>query len=111
MPSWTDEEGYDWYGKLECKRCLRRMTADHGEVPPHDCLGGRWASQSYTEVMHVPVPVPAGMTDDQWWAYLEAERRAAIPDALRAIAKTLFGTADDEARDRVRNMVDPEDWP
>lgn len=44
MPSWTDENGYDWFNKLECKRCLQRFDAVNGEVPEHDCLGGRFKS-------------------------------------------------------------------
>ncbi len=58
MPSWTDENGYDWFGKLECKRCLQRFDAVDGEVPVHDCLGGRFTSGTdETGTHHTPVYV------------------------------------------------------
>lgn len=41
MPNWTDDEGFSWFGKLQCKRCLRVFDADkEGEVPTHACTGG-----------------------------------------------------------------------
>jgi hypothetical protein len=58
MPSWTDEEGYNWFNKLECKRCLQRFDADkRGEVPVHDCIGGRFRSDSDAIEHHYPVRV------------------------------------------------------
>ena len=36
MPNWTDDEGRDWFDKIECKRCLQRFDAVDGEVPEHD---------------------------------------------------------------------------
>jgi hypothetical protein len=63
MPNWSDENGLDWFGKLECKRCLRVFTADkQGEVPAHQCLGGWFASASGDDVWHYPIRVdkPSG---------------------------------------------------
>ena len=41
MPNWTDEEGNNWFGKLECKRCLDTFDTDQqGEIPVHKCLDG-----------------------------------------------------------------------
>jgi hypothetical protein len=61
MPNWTDENGYDWFSKLECKRCLQRFeTDDQGEVPPHDCIGGRWRSVSGGGFWHVAVRCTEG---------------------------------------------------
>ena len=44
MPNWTDDEGRDWFDKIECKRCLQRFGTVDGEVPEHDCNGGRFKS-------------------------------------------------------------------
>lgn len=58
MPSWTDDEGYNWFNKLECKRCLQRFGVDkRGEVPVHDCIGGRYRSESDVGEYHYPVRV------------------------------------------------------
>jgi hypothetical protein len=58
MPSWIDEGGYNWYGKLECKRCLCRFDADEsGQIPEHDCIRGRYKSENQDEVYYVPVCV------------------------------------------------------
>jgi len=58
MPNWSDENGVDWFGKLECKRCLHTFSADkNGEVPAHLCLGGWFASASSDDVWHYPVRV------------------------------------------------------
>jgi DNA-binding CsgD family transcriptional regulator len=58
MPSWTDETGYSWFKKLECKRCLQRFDeSPEGEVPVHDCLGGLWTSESHDGEWHMPVPI------------------------------------------------------
>jgi hypothetical protein len=57
-PSWTDETGYDWFGKLECKRCLQRFDAVDGEVPVHECVGGElFKSASDGREHHFPVRV------------------------------------------------------
>jgi len=56
MPNWIDDEGYNWYGKLECKRCLGRFDTDKdGEVPTHRCLGGWYKSESYGGLWHQAV--------------------------------------------------------
>jgi len=56
MPNWTDENGYSWFNKLECKRCLDRFDTDErGEIPEHDCLDGRWKSESVFPEHHMPV--------------------------------------------------------
>jgi len=55
MPNWTDDEGYNWFGKLECKRCLVRFDHDkNGEIPAHDCIGGRYCSVSIGAEHHLP---------------------------------------------------------
>ena len=55
MPNWTDETGYDWFNKLECKRCLNRFEIDkRGEIPVHDCHGGRYDSVSTGGEWHLP---------------------------------------------------------
>lgn len=46
MPSWTDEGGNDWFGKLQCKRCLQKFDAVEGEVPIHRCHGGWFTSKT-----------------------------------------------------------------
>lgn len=39
MPNWTDDEGYNWFSKLECPRCLRRLDEDaRGEMSDHECI-------------------------------------------------------------------------
>lgn len=55
MPNWIDDEGYNWFGKLQCKRCSGRFDAVKGEIPVHDCIGGRYKSASYGSEYHVPV--------------------------------------------------------
>lgn len=56
MPNWTDDEGRNWFGKLECKRCLQIFEAGpDGEIPVHDCLGGRYRSESSGGEYHYPV--------------------------------------------------------
>lgn len=56
MPSWTDESGYNWFGKIECKRCSKRFVEENGEVPVHDCIGGRFTSFSANGDHHMPTP-------------------------------------------------------
>ena len=57
MPSWTDEGGFNWFGKLRCKRCFGVFEAEKGEVPPHECVGGVFESQSKFPETHDPTPV------------------------------------------------------
>ena len=55
MPNWIDDEGFNWFGILECKRCLSRFKTDkRGEVPAHDCLGERYDSVSDGSEHHFP---------------------------------------------------------
>jgi hypothetical protein len=50
-----DETGYDWFMMLECKRCLCRFDVDkNGEVPVHDCIGGRYTSETKNGEHHLP---------------------------------------------------------
>ena len=55
MPNWIDEEGYDWYGKIECKRCFRRfkyvVVNRSEEVPLHACHDG-WFTSEHDGVFH-----------------------------------------------------------
>ena len=57
MPNWTDEDGKNWYGKLECKRCLNVFEHVNGEVPIHKCIDGYYKSEYVNGVHHYPVPV------------------------------------------------------
>ena len=64
MPNWTDDEGFSWFGVLECKRCLNRFKADeNNEVPVHDCIGGLYYSASSDGKYHYPVKV----CDHEWY--------------------------------------------
>lgn len=56
-PNWTDDDGRDWFNKLECKRCLHVFDAVDGEVPEHDCIGSRWKSESKDGEHHTPIQV------------------------------------------------------
>lgn len=56
MPNWTDEDGTDWFNKIECKRCLERFDVFKGEVPSHRC-GGYYRSESSYGEYHYPVLV------------------------------------------------------
>lgn len=48
MPNWTDDEGTNWFNKLECKRCLGLFEIDStGEIPVHSCLGSLFKSVTY----------------------------------------------------------------
>ena len=68
MPNWVDENGYNWFGKIECKRCYERFDgnsdpAEGGSVPIHKCVGGYFTSQNTTNefgstTTNDPVPVP-----------------------------------------------------
>jgi len=51
MPNWTDDDGFNWFGKLSCKRCLAVFKAEKGEVPVHECLGG-YAKSKYMDGEH-----------------------------------------------------------
>lgn len=62
MPSWIDEGGYDWFGKIECKRCHGRFETDkNGEVPAHKCIGGIYKSDSNGREWHYPVRISDGL--------------------------------------------------
>ena len=50
--------GSNWFGMLQCRRCLKRFKADvDGEVPVHECIGGLYRSVSDVGVYHIPVEV------------------------------------------------------
>ena len=56
MPNWTDDERFNWFKILECKRCLGRFDEDdRGEIPEHECLGGIYRSESSYYEYHYPV--------------------------------------------------------
>lgn len=59
MPNWTDDEGYNWYGMLECQRCLGRFKSDsRGEVSVHECLDGElYTSETIAGAHHTPKKV------------------------------------------------------
>ena len=59
MPSWTDDEGFNWFNKLECKRCLSVFESNNkGEVPIHQCVDGKYYTSGYVNsVHHYPVEV------------------------------------------------------
>jgi hypothetical protein len=67
MPNWTDENGYNWFGKIECKRCLQRFDGNSdpavgGSVPIHRCVGGYFTSKNTTNefgftTTNDPIPV------------------------------------------------------
>lgn len=63
MPNWTDETGYDWFGKLRCKRCNGRFDAEKGEVPEHDCIGGRFKSGPDPDGVTSHTPIWVGPLD------------------------------------------------
>lgn len=53
MPNWTDDDGVDWFGKIECKRCLSVFNSnEEGEVPIHQCLGGKYYTSGYDGLVH-----------------------------------------------------------
>lgn len=48
MPNWIDEDGFNWFNKLECKRCLRIFDISKaGEIPEHECHG--WICKSASD--------------------------------------------------------------
>lgn len=56
MPNWIDENGFNWFGKLECKRCLKIFKSDkNGEIPIHKCLDGYYKSGTVNDVHHSPI--------------------------------------------------------
>lgn len=60
MPSWTDENGKDYFGLLQCKMCLTYFKYDEktGEVPAHKCIDGElWTSAYVNGTCHDPVKV------------------------------------------------------
>jgi len=55
MPNWSDDEGFSWFNKLSCKRCLVVFEPDgKGEVPLHECLGGYFTSYFDGHTYHTP---------------------------------------------------------
>jgi hypothetical protein len=66
MPNWSDDNGFSWYKKLECKRCLGIYDTDNeGEIPVHECLDGYYKSVTYLAKdgrveYHVPKRVVKG---------------------------------------------------
>ena len=58
MPNWTDDEGRNHFGKIDCKRCSRAFTYNEvGEVPVHECLGGTYTSGFDGLYHHAPIKV------------------------------------------------------
>ena len=57
MPNWTDDEGNNWFNRTECKRCLKVFELKDGEIPVHECIGGRFCSKSSYGEYHLPVYV------------------------------------------------------
>ena len=58
MPNWTDDEGRNHFGKIDCKRCLGEFIAnENGEVPTHKCLGGHYTSGFDGLYHHAPIKV------------------------------------------------------
>ena len=58
MPNWTDDEGRNHFGMLDCKRCLQAFnTNEAGEVPIHKCLGGYYTSWFVGLHHHAPIKV------------------------------------------------------
>jgi hypothetical protein len=58
MPNWTYDDGFSDFGKLSCGRCMKFFNMDkRGEVPEHECIGGRYRSESNGLERHRPVKV------------------------------------------------------
>ena len=59
MPNWTDDEGRNHFGKIDCKRCSQEFTYNEvGEVPVHECIGGYYTSGFDGVQHHSPIKVP-----------------------------------------------------
>lgn len=65
MPNWTDDEGFSWFMKVSCKRCLQVFDLndyDHdpnGGIPCHKCLDNIFVTSktefnSYNVIHGVP---------------------------------------------------------
>jgi hypothetical protein len=49
MPSWIDEDGFDWFGKVNCKRCFEIFESKGCGPPPHQCCDGKWVTSKYVD--------------------------------------------------------------
>jgi hypothetical protein len=65
MPSWTDENGNSWFGKLECKRCLQSFAMVDGEVPLHQCSGGWFKSATTNYCGNITYHDPVEATQEE----------------------------------------------
>jgi len=57
MPNWTNEAGENRFNILECKRCLQDFTPVNGEIPTHNCIGGKYRSETSIDGINHPVYV------------------------------------------------------
>jgi hypothetical protein len=56
MPNWTDDEGRNHFGKIDCKRCNQEFNHNEvGEVPVHECIGGYYTSGFDGVQHHAPL--------------------------------------------------------